>query len=252
MIEWAGVSEFIAVVEAKGFTAAAKRLNVSPAHISRSVSHLETRLGVKLLQRSTRVVRLTEAGACYHAQVAPLIADLSAANQRVRDASNNLAGRIRITAGGRYAEDHVAPVLAQFGRLHPDIKIELDLSTQMIDLIDQGFDLGIRYGTLPDSSLIARRLSVFPMIAVAAPEYLSGHPLPHIPSDLLEHKCIKVGSEPWTFFVDGQIELVRIDAGWTTNTGGGAIAPALAGLGVAICPRSLCNRTWNRVTSCRY
>ena len=236
MNEWLGVSEFIAVVEAQGFTAAARKLHVSPAHVSRSVQQLETRLGVKLLQRSTRVVKLTEAGESYYLSVQPLIQDLTQANQRVQDASNRLSGTIRVTAGGRYAEDHVAPVLADFCVLHDQVNLQLDLSTHMVDLIGQGFDLGIRYGQLPDSSLVARKLSVFPMLAVASPQYLDQYGEPSHPSELVDHRCVRVGEEPWVFYEDEQPIVVQPPTRWTTNTGGAAIAPVKQGLGIGYLP----------------
>lgn len=168
-----GAVELLAVVQTGAFTRAADQLGVSPAHVSRQVKALEARLGVKLLQRTTRVVRLTEAGVNYVSAVAPLIEGLHAANQRAQEASQTLRGRIRVTAGGRYAEDIVAPILADFCLVHPEVELSLDLSTRMVDLIAEGYDLGIRYGRLLDSNLIAQRLSVFPLIAVATPDYLA-------------------------------------------------------------------------------
>lgn len=237
MNAWDGVPEFIAVVEAGGFTAAQSRVSGSVAHISRRVAQLEERLGAKLLQRSTRVVRLTEAGASYFKQVKTLAEQIEQVQQGASSEQEQMRGVIRITSGGRYAEDHVAPALASFVQRYPQIQLDIELSTRFVDLVAEGYDLGIRYGTLPDSSLIARRLSVFPTVCVASPDYWKRHGKPATPGELIDHNCLTLAGDPWVFVEQrGQVS-IPIKGNWRANSGGAIIAPAIAGLGVAYLPR---------------
>lgn len=237
MSDWSGIEEFIAVVEAGGFTAAAERHPASVAHISRAVSQLEKRLGVKLLQRSTRVVRLTEAGNAYFQRVRRVVDQLAEVNQEASGISERMAGPIRLTCGGRYAEDHVAPALAAFLLQYPQIKLTVDISSRYVDLVAEGFDMAVRYGHLPDSNLIARRLSYFPSVCAATPEYWAQYGKPTTPADLMGHNCLRVGKDPWRFYVDGEPVNLDVAGTWRSNSGGVAITTALSGLGVAYLPR---------------
>ncbi len=132
---WQGIPELIAVVETGSFSSAAQQLGVSTSHVSRQVAQLEERLGVRLLSRSTRTIRLTEAGAEYYRRCAELTAGLEIANQQVTQNAVELVGRLRISLGGTFAEQHVAPVLADFAKLHPKIQRELDFNSRWINLL---------------------------------------------------------------------------------------------------------------------
>ncbi|GAK87355.1 transcriptional regulator LysR family, in formaldehyde detoxification operon [Vibrio ponticus] len=159
MASWEGVSEFVAVAETFSFTGAAKKLNTSVAQISRRVSALEERLAVKLLNRTTRKVTLTEAGMVYFEQCKLLVEGLELAELAVTDLQAVPKGKIKITAPVTYGEMHVAPLLNEFLLSYPQIDLELDLSNQTVDLIEAGFDVAIRLGRLRDSTLVAKRLA---------------------------------------------------------------------------------------------
>ncbi|MEO0418786.1 MAG: LysR family transcriptional regulator [Pseudomonadota bacterium] len=236
---WDGLEEFLMVAETGGFSAAGKRLRVSTSHVSRQVSRLEDRLGVKLFARSTRVVKLTEAGADYFAKISDLAAGVEEANQSATGASRNLAGRIRVSAAGTFAEDHVAPALAEFARRHPKIMIEMDFNTRNVDLIDQGFDFAIRYGALTDSGLIAKKLCGRQMVCAASPEFLERNRIPLHPNDLRQLECLRTNTDRWTFRdpETEQIFDVRINGRWVANNGHALRHGAEKSLGIAYSPK---------------
>lgn len=239
MSPWDGIREFLMVVDVGGFSSAASRLGVSASHVSRQVARLEDRLGVKLLARSTRVVRLTDAGADYYAKISDLSAGIEEANQAAAGAAADLAGRIRVSAAGTFAEERVAPLLARFARENPRIVIEMDFNTHTVDLIDQGFDFAIRYGVLADSGLIARKLTGRTMVCAAAPDYLEREGVPSHPNDLRHHACLRTNQDRWTFFdqATGKAIDVRIASAWIANNGHALRHAAVEGLGIAYCPQ---------------
>ncbi len=238
MSAWDGIQEFLAVVDTGGFTAAAKRLGVSTSHISRQVARLEDRLGAKLLARSTRLVRLTDAGAAYHARVSDLAAGIDEANQAAAGAHADLSGRIRISAAGVFAEDRVAPALARFAQDNPKLSIELDFNSHNVDLIDQGFDFAIRYGVLTDSGLIARKLAGRNMVCAAAPSYLERQGTPRHFRALADHHCLVTNQNRWVFFEPetGHPVTQRVGGRWIANNGHALRHACVAGLGVAYSP----------------
>jgi DNA-binding transcriptional LysR family regulator len=226
------------VVETGGFTKAAKRLGVSASHVSRQVRRLEDRLGVKLLARSTRVVRLTEAGSAYHARVSDLADGIEEANQAAAGEHAELAGRIRVSAAGVFAEQRVAPLLAEFAGRHPRISVEMDFTTRFVDLVGQGFDFAIRYGVLTDSAIIARKLTSRTMVCVASPAYLERRGVPAHPNELRRHACLITNRDRWLFTEpeDGASIEVRVSGPWRANNGHALNAAAVAGLGIAYAP----------------
>ncbi len=237
MSVWDGVSEFVAVVDAGSFSAAAKRLGVSTSYVSRQVAALEERLGVRLLARSTRKVRMTDAGAEYYRRCSELTAGLEEANQVVIGETAEVVGRIRVAAAGAFAERYVAPALAAFAMQHPKVSIEMDFNSRTIDLIDEGFDFAVRYGVLEDSSLIAQKLTGRTLVACASPNYLARHGTPIEPEDLRDHACLQSSRDRWRFqYPDGH-RYVRIAGPWVSNNGPALEAAAIAGLGIVYSPR---------------
>jgi len=238
MSPWEGIQEFMMVVEAGSFTAAAKRLGVSSAHVSRQVARLEDRVNVKLLARSTRVVRLTDAGNDYYRKVEDLTAGMEEANQAAAGADALFAGRIRVSAAGAFAKSKVARILARFAAEHPRVTIEMDFNTRFVDLIDQGFDFAVRYGVLTHSGLIARRLSSRKMVCVASPAYLAQHGTPSEPSQLKGHACLIMNSDRWAFMqpdTSDPIE-IRVSGPWRANSGHATRMAAIEGLGISYAP----------------
>ena len=238
MSPWEGIQEFITVVDTGSFTHAARRLGVSASHVSRQVARLEDRLNVKLLARSTRIVRLTEAGADYYARVSDLVVGIEEANQNAAGADAQLAGRIRISAAGPFAENWVAPALARFARDNSAVSIEIDFNTRNVDLIEQGFDFAVRYGVLADSGLIARKLAARPMVCAASRDYLRRRGEPDHPSELRHHDCLRTHSDKWLFNdrETGDPIEIRIGGSWISSNGHALRHAAVAGLGIAYTP----------------
>lgn len=237
MSVWDGVSEFVTVVDAGSFSAAAKRLGVSTSYVSRQVAALEERLGIRLLARSTRTVRMTDAGTEYYRRCSELVAGLEEANQVVVGETAEIVGRIRVAAAGAFAERYVAPALAEFGRQHPQVQIDIDFNTRNIDLIDEGFDFAIRYGVLQDSSLIARKLTARTLVACASPDYLGEWGKPVEPEELRDHACLIANTDRWRFsYPDGE-RFIRVSGPWRSNNGPALATAAVVGLGIAYTPR---------------
>ncbi|MEL6553855.1 MAG: LysR family transcriptional regulator [Cyanobacteria bacterium J06621_11] len=238
MTVWDGISEFLMVVETGGFTTASKRLGVSTSHVSRQVAQLEERLGVKLLARSTRVVRLTDAGVAYHAKVSSLATAIDEVNQSAAGADADLAGRIRVSAAGMFAEEIVAPLLARFAHENPRISIEIDFNTQRVNLIDLGFDFAIRYGVLADSELTCRKLATRRMVCAASPAFLERNGTPQHPNELGDYDCLPTNRDRWRFCEPktGKPIDVRIRGRWTANNGRALREGAISGLGIAYAP----------------
>jgi DNA-binding transcriptional LysR family regulator len=186
----AGMRVFVAVVEAGGFAAAASRLGMSRAMVSKHVSRLEDHLGTRLLNRTTRRLSLTEPGAAFHERSTQILADIAEAEQVAGRLTVQPRGVLRITMPVSYGLHRLGPVIAEYARRHPQVKLDLSLSDRRADLIDEGFDLAIRIGRLQESNLIARKLGTERSIIVAAPSYLEKHGAPQTPQDLTRHVCL--------------------------------------------------------------
>lgn len=196
---WDGVEEFVMVARTGSFTVAAQRLNVSTSHVSRRVQALEDRLGVKLLARTTRTVRLTDLGKDYFNRVDDMIAGIDEANQAITGAFSELAGVVRVSVGGPFAEEVAAPILLEFAEQHSRITLEVDFNNRAVDLVEAGYDFAIRYGVLADSNLIARKLATRKLVCAASPAYLERRGEPLLPQELQQHSCISANSAIWQF-----------------------------------------------------
>lgn len=181
---------FHCVVKHASYARAADELTLSPSGISRIISRMEERLGTRLVQRTTRKLALTEAGAAFHARTAQILMDLSDAESFVQEATVRPRGNLRITAPVVFGQLYITPLLNGLLERFPDISIDLSLTDRMVDLIEEGIDLAIRIGQLTDSRLIARRLCGNRRVLVASPAYLVGRPLPTHPSQLARHDCV--------------------------------------------------------------
>lgn len=233
-----GIIEFVAVAESHGFSAAAKQLGCSTSHVSRQVSRLEERLGTVLLARSTRLVNLTEAGQLYYQQCRELVTGLQQANEGLNSQQVTLSGTLRVSAAGAFAEEHVAPVLMEFAKLYPELTIEMDFNSRMVNFIEDGIDFAIRYGALKDSGLVARKLVDRPMAAVASQEYLTRCGEPTHPSQLKQHSCIIANNDHWLFENDGNTINMRVHGRWKSNNSNAVVSACERGLGVAYMPKS--------------
>lgn len=242
MDSFEGIIEFVAVAETQGFSAAARQLGCSTSHVSRQVARLEERLGCALLARSTRMVSLTENGAAYFQQAKNLVVGLQQANEQVSQQQVHLSGVLRVSAAGGFAEHFVAPALMEFAAQYPELTVELDLNSRLVNLLEDGIDFAIRYGELSDSNLIARKLASRPMMAVASPEYLRLKGIPAHPVHLKHHDCIVANRESWDFLVDGKKESVKVKGRWRSNNANVVLDACEKGLGIAYMPKSTFTR----------
>ncbi|MCS2610342.1 LysR family transcriptional regulator [Halomonas dongshanensis] len=185
---------FVRVAELKSYTRAAASLALSRTRVSRQVMALEQTLGVRLIQRTTRRLHLTEAGERYlrHAQAILLALDEAAAD--VGSGATEMRGRLRINGPMSFGTRHLTPLVARFMGMHPALDVRLDLNDRRVDLLEEGFDLAIRIGSLPDSSLVARRITRCRMLFCASPAYLERHGTPASLDDLKAHRCLRYRS----------------------------------------------------------
>jgi DNA-binding transcriptional LysR family regulator len=181
---------FHSVVRHLNAAKAARELGMTPSGVSRVLSRLEERLGVRLLQRTTRKLALTQEGATFHARTQQVITDLADAEAEVQQNALRPRGNVRMTAPVVLGHLHLTPVLGRLLRLHPELGVDLQLVDRMVDIVDEGIDLAIRVGSLPDSRLIARRLCVNWRVLVASPQYLEERGVPKTPEDLTTHECL--------------------------------------------------------------
>jgi DNA-binding transcriptional LysR family regulator len=229
----AGLAAFVRTIETGSFSDAARLLGASPSAVSKSVARLEARLGVRLIQRSTRTLALTAEGALYFERVAPLIQALADAEQALRT-PDDVSGLLRVAAPSDLGRTVFAGWAERFARAHPRLKLELRIADRQVDLIREGYDVAIRVGALLDNRLTARRLTTLQPVLVAAPAYLARRGQPATQADLAEHACLRyltpAGPFPWTW-ADGS-SLVP-DGPFDTNDGVVLRQAALAGAGIA-------------------
>ncbi len=236
MANWEGVSEFVAVAESGSFTQASHRLNTSVANISRRVASLEERLKVKLLVRTTRKVSLTEAGQMYFQQCRLLVEGLEQAEQTVTQMQQTPQGKLKVTAPVTYGEQKIAPLLHEFLQQHEQLDLELVLTNQKLDLIEQGVDLAIRLGQLEDSSFRARKLSSRHLHVCATPEYLARYGTPYTLSELSQHQCLTGTYDYWRFKENHQPRSVRVKGNISCNSGVVLVDAALKSMGMVQLP----------------
>ncbi|WP_392339957.1 LysR substrate-binding domain-containing protein [Moritella marina] len=236
MSDWSGVSEFVAVAETESFTAAAKRLGISTAQVSRQVSALEERLSAKLFYRTTRKVSVTEVGGIYYQHCRQVMDGLADAERAISNLQSTPKGKLKITAPITYGERSVAPLVNDFVMEYPELEVQLVLSNQQIDLIDEGFDLAIRLGQLGDSSMIGKRLATRKQYVCAAPEYLSAFGAPHTLSELDRHNCLSGTLDYWRFQEKGKARNIRVKGNFSCNSGPVLVDAALKGVGIVQLP----------------
>lgn len=226
---------FAQVVAAGSLSGAARELDLSLAVVSKRLTQLEKELGTRLLQRTTRRQVLTEEGELFHAEVVRILAAVEQAETVISGRTQAISGTIRLTAPGEFGRQWIAPAIAAFQQQHPAVNIQLMLSDAVVDLLDSGVDLAIRFGSLEDSSLIARPLAPNYRVLCASPDYLKRFGTPKHPDELVHHRCILIGESRravWRF--EGkQSRAVEVTAAFTTNDGGAAHALALEGAGIA-------------------
>lgn len=236
MNQWEGIEAFVRVVRLGTLSAAARELQVSVSHISRSISRLENTLGAQLLYRTTRSVRPTEVGKAYYEQCHQLLEGFTQAEQQVRDYQEAPTGLLRLSCGTVFGERYIAPLVNDFMQLHPGLELDLHLSNRTVDLVPDGYDLAIRMGKLRDSALVARRLCTRREFIVAAPSYLAEFGEPATVSELVQHQCLLGSNEYWRVLTDSGERELRLKGRWRANSGVAILDAALKGLGIAQLP----------------
>lgn len=232
---------FSSVAELGSFTQASEREGITPGAASKQITALETRLQARLFERTTRSVRLTEAGAALLDRVRPWLSEYDALEEGVADARSAPAGLLRVTASVDFGARQLMRPIASFMTLWPGVEVRLSLADRMVDLVEDGFDVGVRIGNLDDSALIARRLAPACMIAVASPAYIAARGAPLHPSELAAHDVIIDRNKPalqQLKFTRGEETVdVRVTGRLTLNGASAAIEAAAAGVGIACSPR---------------
>lgn len=235
------IAVFLEVVEAKGFTAAARNLDLSRSVASKAVSRLEARLGVRLLNRTTRRTSLTEAGAALHARAARAMEEIREAELEVARLQAHPRGTLRVTVPMSFGLLHVSPAVPEFLRRHPEVKVDLLMEDRTIDLVAERYDAAIRISRKEDSSLVERRIAPCRMVVCAAPSYVERRGAPVTPEDLGDHDCIGYTyartPHQWHFTGPGGKSLsVHVRGPYQVNNGLAQREAALAGVGVILVP----------------
>ncbi|MGY3442235.1 LysR family transcriptional regulator [Bradyrhizobium sp. USDA 4473] len=218
---------FVAVADLEGFAPAARKLGLSPSAITRLIAALEERLGARLLQRTTRQVTLTDAGSRYLERARRILADVEEAEDAVESERTRPEGRLVISAPFGFGRLHVSPVVSAYLKRYPDVGVDLRLSDRRINLVEDGVDLAVRLGHLPDSTLVARHVGQMRRIVVASAGYLKLRGEPKRPSDLANHDTIQFGAvtavPDWRFVEDGQEIRITPTPRFTSNSSDAAI-----------------------------
>ncbi|MBZ9762271.1 LysR family transcriptional regulator [Mesorhizobium sp. CA8] len=232
---------FIDVVEAEGFSAAARKIGRSKALLSKYVRELEDELGALLLNRTTRQFSLTEAGHTYYQRASEIVREVDSLAEAVRQSSGDVRGRIKLSAARTFADAPIGQSLVDFARQHPDIVLDIHLDDRFVDLVEEGFDLAVRISRLENSSLIARRLAPFSVRLCASPELIAKHGKPTRPQDLANMPCIVDTNgrslSNWRFKGEAEDSIsVAVSGPIEVNSPIVARAAALSGLGFAMLP----------------
>lgn len=231
---------FVAIVEKGSLTAAAKQLGRSLQSVSRSLAALESDLDIELVARTTRRSAPTEDGVVFYRRISAALSEIEAAKQETSKRRAQASGLLRITSSTALAPLYVVPAARAFLETHPLVEIELDISDGFVDLVDQGFDLAVRTGDLPDSSLKARRIANFRRVVFASPGYLGKHGKPRVPEDLVRHQCIvrtaARDANAWPFLVGGRPQTVKVGGRFRASSSTSTIEAAVQGLGLAQAP----------------
>ena len=231
------MSTFVEVVARGSLSAAARAEGIAPAMIGRRLDALEARLGVKLLQRTTRRLALTDEGVAFLEDCQRILGEVNDAESAVAERSARATGHLMISAPAGFGRQHVAPLLPSFLAEHQDLTATLNMTDRVTDIDGEGIDVAIRIASLADSSLVSVKLADNERVVVAAPSYLKRHGQPRQPADLARHNCLPISSEGsqrgWTFLDNGKQVTVKVGGNMVCNDGAVLHAWALAGKGLA-------------------
>lgn len=230
---------YVAVIQAGNFTAAAEQLMLSKQYVSRRIAALEESLGARLLNRNTRKLSVTDNGQIFAQHAQRILDDVQEAEQAVSGRQQVLQGSFRLSVPMSFGISHLSPYIAEFLSQHPGLQFQVELADRYVDMVGEGFDMAIRIGTLPDSSLIAKRLGVFRRVICGSPSYIQGAGAPREPEDLLQHACLRYGRESqtgWELFNGDQRKVMAVQGPMVSNNGEMLRDAAVAGLGLILLP----------------
>jgi DNA-binding transcriptional LysR family regulator len=243
MIDLNDIVVFARVIEAGSFTAAARLLGMPKTTVSRRIAALEREVGVRLIQRTTRSLNVTDAGRLYYEQSSQALRTIEDANQLLAEARAEPSGTIRISAPVGFGAHFLTATVCDFLAAHPKTRVELRLTDDMLNLVENGIDLAFRTGTLPDSTLIARKLGAAYRTLCASPDYLARRGTPVVPADLAHHDCVIAGqsavSANWVLDGPHGEETVAVSGRFAANEMQAVVAAAIAGYGIAQLPHTL-------------
>lgn len=226
---------FVAVADAGGVSAGARRLGISKSIVSRRLFRIEADLGVQLLARTTRGAALTEAGSTFRDHAARASAEIDTAREAILP-TGELRGRLRVAMPLSFGPTHFSPVIAEMAQRHPQLHVHTSYSDRFVDLIAEGFDCAIRVGYLPDSNLIAKRVGPISGKLVASPDYIRTHGSPETVDQLIDHQALMQGTETWQFMDGDRIVTVQPQGRFKADNATALAAAAAAGLGIAWLP----------------
>ncbi len=232
------IALFVQVVKAGGLAAAGRQIGLSPASMTARINALEQHYEIRLLNRTTRKISLTDTGERFYNACLRVLAEIEDAEAHLRDDKKSLSGRLRVTAPSDFGRQYIAPALSEFTKSHNDITPYLHLTDGIMNLTEHNFDLGIRFGNLPDSNLIMKRLADNHRVLVASPDYLTQYGIPTKPDDLMEHRCLVMErlGEPlngWRFHQNKKEYIIKVTPALISNDGAIIRQWALAGIGIA-------------------
>jgi DNA-binding transcriptional LysR family regulator len=239
MDRMAAMATFAKVVEAGGFAAAARKLKMSPSTVTEHIQSLETRLGVRLLNRSTRKLSVTDVGKSYYERCLQILADADDADNVVQASQSTPRGKLNLNASVAIPP-LLAPVIAEFTALYPEVTLSVNMSDRMLDIVEEGFDLAIRIMPVPESSLIVKAIGTFRLVLCGAPDYFTARGTPAVPDDLISHNCLNFASSPWggdwRFSGPDGEQTVAVSGNMETNSANALRLAAVNGQGLALLP----------------
>jgi DNA-binding transcriptional LysR family regulator len=230
------INVFVAVVDTNGFAGAARKLNMSPPAVTRAINELETHLGLRLLTRTTRTVRVTDAGERYVQDCKRILSEMLEADESVSGMHASPRGRLTVTAPVLFGGMYVTPIVTQYLNRYPDVTASCLFLDRVVNLLDEGVDVAIRIGELPDSTMQAIRVGQVRRVICAAPDYLAKNGIPISPDDLHSHTIVSASgvtpSPEWKLMEHGEPRNIRLQARMITTTNDSAVAAAINGFGL--------------------
>lgn len=231
------IAFFALLVRHGNLTSAARELDVTPPAVSRRLALLENRLGIRLLNRTTRRVSLTYEGELYLEEGRRILDDLGELEQRVSSGHSVPRGLLRVNASFGFGREYVTPIVAEFLQAYPEVEVQLRLTDRPINLVEEGFDVCVRFGHVPDARVVARKIASNRRYLCASPAYLERYGAPETPADLRRHKCIVIHQTnaavgAWHLNNGAEEETIKVRGAVVTNDGDAAVAMALRGMGI--------------------